>query len=227
MEEETDLFLNREEAGFLLAKKLKNLGFSKNALVLAIPRGGIIVGKAVANSLGAELDIIIAKKLGAPGNPELAIGAVGQEGEAMLNKDLIASLKVSDSYIAQEIKKQKREAKRREEFFHHGRRQKKIAGRVVILVDDGVATGSTVLAAASIIKNRNPKKLVLAVPVASIQTVKSLEKIFDRLVVLKTPADFGAVGSFYRNFPQVEDWQVKQILEETKAKNEIKVPKED
>jgi len=206
------LFLDREEAGLHLAEKLKSLGFPKEVLVLAIPRGGVVVGKVVADILGAELDLVAARKLGAPGNPELAIGAVGQEGEAVLDKDLIFNLGVSDSYIKKEIKSQRKEAERRESFFRQGKKPKKIVGRVVILVDDGIATGSTVLAAARIIKAKKPKKLVLAVPVAPAQTVKDLERNFDQLVISETPADFGAVGRFYQSFPQVEDEEVKELL---------------
>jgi putative phosphoribosyl transferase len=211
-ENQAPFFQDRKEAGFKLGQKLKSLGFSQEVLILAIPRGGVVVGKRVADILGAEFDIIAARKLQAPANPELAIGAVGQEGRAVLDKDLIAELSVSHSYLKAEIKRQRKEAKRREDFFRHGKKPQKISGRVVILVDDGIATGSTVLAAAKIIKSQKPKKLVLAVPVAPLQTIKELEKNFDQLVILETPADFGAVGRFYQNFPQFEDWEVKKIL---------------
>jgi len=205
-------FLDREEAGLLLAERLKNLGFSKEALILAIPRGGVQVGKVISSVLGAELDVICLMKLGAPGNPELAIGAVGQKGVAVLDRDLINNLRVSSSYIKEEIKRKRQEAERREFFFRQGKAPLKVTGRIVILVDDGIATGSTVLAASKMLKVQKPKKLVLAVPVAPLETVKDLENRFDQLVILKTPREFGAVGRFYQKFPQIEDWQVKEML---------------
>lgn len=209
-----DLFLNRQEAGHQLGQRLKQLGFTHNCLVLAVPRGGVVVGKAVADILGAKLDVICSRKLRAPFNPELAIGAVGQDGQVVIDQDLVAGLGVSSSYMKKEIERQRKEAKRREDFFRQGREFPKIKGRIVILVDDGIATGSTVLAAAKIIKSQKPKKLVLAVPVAPAQTVGDLKKNFDQLVILETPTEFGAVGRFYQHFPQVEDWEVKKILNE-------------
>ncbi|OGD86707.1 hypothetical protein A2Z23_03105 [Candidatus Curtissbacteria bacterium RBG_16_39_7] len=206
------LFQDRKEAGFLLAEKLKDLGFARDVLILGIPRGGVVVAKAVADILGADLDVICARKLGAPGNPELAIGAVGQEGKAVLDRELIGDLGVPGSYIKKEIEKQRKEAKRREIFFRKKRKPLEVLGREVILVDDGIATGSTVLAAGKIIKAKNPKKLVLAVPVAPLRTIGDLEGNFDQLVILETPADFGAVGRFYQSFPQVEDGEVKKLL---------------
>ncbi len=209
------IFKDRLEAGELLAKKLRKYK-GGDTLILAIPRGGVVVAAEVAKELKAPLDLIIIRKLGAPGNPELAIGATTSYGSLVLDKELISKLKISKQYIEEEHQKQLLEAKRREKVFRSGRKQSKILGKNVILIDDGLATGSTIIAAITEIKQKSPKKLILAVPVAPKSTMKRIEPEVDSLISLSTPENFYAIGQFYSSFPQVSDEEVIRFLNEGK-----------
>lgn len=205
------VFKDRIEAGKKLAKKFKT---TKNLVVLAIPRGGVVLGAEIAKKLKAPLDIIVARKLGAPGSPELAIGAVTADGEMNLDEELIERIGVDYGYILKEQEEQMKEAARREEVYRERRPKPNLKGKTVILVDDGLATGATMEAAVKSAKASRVSKIIVAVPVAPRDTAAHFEKIVDEVVVLDVPEIFGAVGEFYSDFLQVSDEQVIEILRE-------------
>jgi len=204
------LFKNRTEAGKRLASKLRDV--AKNAIILAVPRGGVVVGFEIAHTLNFPLDIIITKKIGAPGNPELAIGAVAEDGTYLLDGGLVQMLGVSRSFIEAEIERQKTEIKRRLLTYRGDAPDLRIEGLTVILVDDGVATGSTLKAALRSLKNRGAKSVVVAVPVGPLDTISELQQEADRVVFLSTPDPFYAIGEFYENFEQTTDEEVIELL---------------
>jgi putative phosphoribosyl transferase len=206
------LFANRTDAGKRLVTSLQNI--SKNALVLAVPRGGVVVGFEIAHSLNLPLDIIITKKIGAPENPELAIGAVAEDGTLLLDEKLVEMLSVPQSYFNEEVERQKAEIKRRLKRYRGDLPSPEIVGREVILVDDGVATGSTLKAALRSLKNRGAKPIVIAVPVGPLETVSELKKEADRVVCLLTPEPFYAIGEFYEDFEQTTDMEVIDLLKQ-------------
>lgn len=206
------IFKNRQEAGKQLAGGLSLYKDGKDTVVLGIPRGGVVVAAAVAKELGAPLDIVVARKIGAPGHAELAIGAVDSTGQVFLNEELVARLGVGADYLEKVKKEEKREARRREEVFRAGRPPLSLTNKVVIVVDDGIATGATATAALRSVKAQNPRRLILAVPVAPPETVAALRGEVDELVVLAVPSDFAAVGHFYEAFPQVSDEEVVALL---------------
>lgn len=209
-------FLDREEAGFLLGELLKDRGILKDVLVFGIPRGGVVVAYHAAKVLGSKLDIVSVKKLTAPQNLELAIGAVGPNGKPVLDKDLIEALGVSKEYLKIEIKTKRKEAKERESFFRGGRPKFDIFGKDVVIIDDGVATGATVKAAGNLLRGEKPTRLILATPVVAKKRMEELKDVFDNIVALLIPNDFSAVGQFYRNFTPVSDEEVKRLLENKK-----------
>jgi predicted phosphoribosyltransferase len=170
------------------------------------------VAAEIARALEAELDVIVARKLGSPISPELAIGAVTADGERYLNADVLAMFDVSDAYLSRETEVQRRDAERREARFRGGRPPPAIAGRVVIVVDDGLATGATMIAAVRSVRRRRPAFLVVAVPVASRTAATLLRDEADELVCLGVPEEFGAVGQFYRDFGQTDDEEVLRLL---------------
>ena len=207
------VYTNREAAGQMLARRLMSYAHT-DAVVLGIPRGGVPVAKEVADALDAPLDVIVVRKLGAPGQPELGIGAVvdGDHPRAIFSQDIIEYLGVSDEYIEAEIARQLKEVNRRETAYRGGRAKVPINGKTVIVVDDGIATGSSVRAALRGVRRQKPKRLILAIPVAPAESIEALRSDADEIVCLETPEDFFAVGQFYRDFRQVSDDQVKAIL---------------
>ena len=205
-------FHDRREAGRLLAKELDSLRGDKNVIVLGIPRGGVVVAYEVAQALGAPLDIYITRKIGAPYNPELAIGAVAGDGTLILDRSLMAHVGASETYVQQETEEQRKEIARRLAAYRGKRPGLEVKDKVVVLVDDGVATGSTVLAALRALRQRQPKQLILAIPVAPADTVATLEKEADRVVCLHAPVTFWAVGAFYEVFEQTSDAEVVRLL---------------
>lgn len=206
------MFIDREDAGRKLAARLSYLK-DEDAVVLAIPRGGVVVGVQVAKELSLPLGLIIPRKIGAPGNPELAIGAVAGIGAAFLNEQLIKTLNVSEEYIKKEIKHQLDEIKRREQIYLQGKSPIPVEGKIALVVDDGLATGATAIAAVRALRLQKPSKIILAVPVAPFDSKEALGKEADEVVVLDVPPVFYAVGQFYENFEQTSDEEVKQILE--------------
>jgi len=195
----------------MLAEKLSHYQ-GRQPLVLAVPRGGVVVAEPVWNKLGGELDLIITRKIGAPYQPELAIGAVAGNGFTMLNDQLVSRLQVDKKYINETVDKELAEIRRRLKDYRGNRPLPEIDGRLVILIDDGVATGYTLLAALRSLQEKSLSKLVLSVPVGPPDTFSLLEREVDELVYLEAPASFAAVGQFYREFGQVSDNEVKAVL---------------
>ena len=205
------MFLDRVEAGQKLAEKLlkyKEMG----PIVLAIPRGGVVVASEVASALSCDFDLVIPRKIGAPNNPELAVGALAKEGAVILNKELTKSLNISPDYLREEIEKQVIEIKRRRQKYLGDRSSIDLRGKTVILVDDGLATGYTSLAAIKAVREDKPEKVVLAVPVAPREAIERLKTEVEELICLETPELFFAVGQFYYDFAQTTDEQVVEIL---------------
>ncbi|MDO8885788.1 phosphoribosyltransferase [Candidatus Oleimmundimicrobium sp.] len=205
------MFIDRVDAGKQLAKSLVDYK-GKNVVVLGIPRGGVVIAKEVAKALNAPMGLVLPRKIGAPGNPELAIGALASKDTVMINEQLKNSLRVSDNYIKEEIEKQVLEIKRRRDKYLSNRPSLDLKDKVVILVDDGLATGYTASVAIKEVQSKRPKKLILAVPVSSKDTYERLKKEVDELICLHTPEFFYAVGQFYLNFSQVSDNEVIEIL---------------
>lgn len=207
-------FKDRTDASQQLAQKLTWLKGS-DIIVLAIPRGGVVVGDIIARSLNARLDVVVPRKLGAPNNPELAIGAVMHDGSSYLNDYVINALNIDKEYIKYEIGEQVREIERRLVLFRKSK-DYDLANKVVVLVDDGIATGATMMVAITWVKRQKPKMVVLATPVVPREVAKMLEQRVDKIVVLISPSEFGAVGEFYENFSQVSDEEVVAILQKYK-----------
>ncbi len=207
------LFEDRREAGKALARELAAFRGQENALVLGIPRGGVVVAREVAEALDVPLDVYITRKIGAPYNPELAVGAVASDGTLILDHQLAKRLGVSQDYIDAESERQEREIKRRMSEYRGDRPGLELKGKVVILVDDGVATGATTLATIEAIRTQKPSKLVLAVPVGPRDTIQRLKQKVDELYCLHAPEVFWAVGAFYNVFDQTSDDEVKALLE--------------
>ena len=211
-------FNDRVEAGKRLASELADFA-GKDAIVLAIPRGGVVVGSEIAKALDLPLDVIIPRKVGAPDNPELAIGAVAEDGTIILDKQLVAYLGVPQDYISEESERQKREIERRLKLYRQNEPYPNLQRRDVILVDDGIATGSTMKAALASVKNRGAKTVTVAVPVGPPSTIEELEKQADRVVCPYTPEYFQAIGQFYNDFDQTTDEEVIQLLKESKQRS--------
>ena len=206
-------FADRSEAGRRLADKLLHLK-NRQPLVLALPRGGVAVGFEIAGALDAPLDIVLVRKIGAPWQPELALGAVtdGAGHETFIDRDLVASLDVSDVYIEEETARQLEEIERRRKSYCEGRPALQVAGRTAIVVDDGIATGATMRVALQAVRRRGPARVVLAVPVAPPDTLAALGEVADEAVCLETPIGLGAIGFYYRDFHQMSDREVTELL---------------
>ncbi len=204
------MFLNREEAGILLSKRLVKAKGIKNAIVVAIPRGGVVVGKLVSSILQIPLSALIVKKIGAPHNQELAIGAAGSDGTVYWDEDILTSLSVSDEEKQKLLNDTLKSIQQKERDL--GLKKLNVTGQDVILVDDGVATGATAVAAALVLKKMGVKKIILATPLISRRTKKEISPHFSKIISVTMPRDFQAVGQFYKEFPQVEDDEVKETL---------------
>lgn len=214
------MFADRHDAGVQLAQQLLQYrDLQPQAVVLGLPRGGVVAAAEVATALNAELDVLVVRKIGAPHQAELAIGAVtnGEQPQVFLNRELIEALGVDDGYLNQEIARQHEEVRRRQEFYRRGRPPVPIEGRVVIVVDDGIATGATVRAGIAALRKKNPARIVLAVPVAAPDSLRMLQQDVDEIVCLYAPSNFMAVGRFYSNFEQTTDEEVIALLEGAKA----------
>jgi putative phosphoribosyl transferase len=205
-------FSDRIDAGKRLASTLKKLTF-KDGIVLAIPRGGVVVGFEIAQALKLPLDVIIPRKVGAPNNPELAIGAMTEDGTIILDSNLVAYLGVTKEYIRDESERQKLEIKRRLKVYRQDLPYPSLKGLDVIIVDDGIATGSTMKAALASVKNRGAFSVTIAIPVGPPSTIEELKRVADNVVSLFTPEYFQAIGQFYADFSQTTDQEVIQLLE--------------
>ncbi len=204
-------FRDRIDAGNLLAERLAKHGYAP-ATVLGIPRGGVILADIVAKKLAADFDIVIPRKLGAPENEELAIGAVMEDGTSYINRYIVSALRIPQHYIESERVRQAAEIRRRSAAYRKPDLSYNIADKNVIIVDDGIATGATVIASARWARKQHPLSLTIAVPVAPSQSVEILEQEYDSVIVLHMPHDFGSVGQFYEEFGPVSDDQVTQIM---------------
>lgn len=206
-------FADRAAAGRALAEELQQLGLER-PVVQALPRGGVPVGFEIAAVLRAPLDLVLVRKIGAPGQPELAVGAVvdGSRPETVLNRDIVRHLGLSERWIEAAAAQQLEEIERRRRTYFEGRRRVPVEGRTAIVVDDGIATGATMQAALHATRRSGPKTLVLAVPVAPPDTLERLRRDCDRVVCLAAPASFTAVGSYYDDFTQVDDETVIRLL---------------
>ena len=207
----SELFKDRQEAGALLAEELAGYR-GKNAVVLGIPRGGIIIARELAGELEADLDIVLARKLLTPGERELAMGSVSEDGRVFLNDEVVQGFGVDNALIQKEKAAQMAEITRRRDLVRGILLKVSLKGRIVIVTDDGVATGATIQAAFWSVRQEGPAKLIGAIPVGSEDTIRRLAGDVDEMFCLRTPPFFSAVGQFYRYFNQVEDDEVLKIL---------------
>ncbi len=211
------LFRDRTEAGRLLAARLEKYAGKPDVIVLALPRGGVPVAYEVAKALHAPMDVFVVRKLGIPGQEELAMGAVATGGMRVLNDQVVRGLGIPEYVIDAVVNWETEELKRRERLYRGDRPPADVRGKTVILVDDGLATGSTMLAAVRALREQGPARIVVAVPVASPDTCELLKAHVDEVVCAATPDPFYAVGLWYRDFSQTTDEEVRELLQRTAA----------
>jgi putative phosphoribosyl transferase len=205
-------FQDRAQAGRLLAKKLAKYARRENVLVLGIPRGGVPVAFQVAQALHVPLDVFICRKLGVPGQEELALGAVASGGVRVLNDEIIGLLGISPAKIEQIAALQQGELERRERTYRGDRPPLDVRGKIAILIDDGIATGASMLAALTALRRLEPARIVVAVPVAPLSTIERLRQTADEVACVDTPEEFYAIGQFYEGFSQTTDEEVCELL---------------
>ncbi len=208
----TERFRDRRDGGVHLARMLREYANRPDVVVLALPRGGVPVAFEVATELAAPLDIFVVRKLGAPGHPELAMGAIATAGAVYLNRDVIADLGVSDEAVAETIERERRELERRERSYRGDRPPVDVAGRTVIVVDDGLATGASVRVAVEALGRAQPAKVVVAVPVGAAETCAWLAEVAGDVICCRTPYPFYGVGAWYERFEQLSDDNVRAYL---------------
>jgi putative phosphoribosyl transferase len=206
------IFKDRKDAAVKLSSRLSHYKDKEDVIVLAFPRRWVVTGFHISNSLNCPLDIIIIRKIGFPGNPELAIGAVSETGTVVLNEDIISSYRISEEYIKSEIKRQQEIISKRKALYRGGKGIPTLQGKTIILVDDSIATGATMKAAIEAIKNENIARLIIAVPVSAPDSAEEIKEMVDEWVCLETPHFFNAVGSFYEDFSEVSDREVIELL---------------
>lgn len=205
------MFEDRQEAGKLLAERLKEFK-DQDPVILALPRGGLPIGRAVAEALGAPLDVVVARKIGAPGNEEFAIGAVTARGHRVLNEHVLRQLMLPPGHLERETERQRRVAEQREARYRGVHTPHDLKGRTAILVDDGIATGMTMRAAIEDVRAQGPRRIVVAAPVMPPDTYVEMQKLADRVVAHLVPPEFYAVGQFYQDFTQVTDDEAEALL---------------
>ena len=213
------LFQDRFEAGRVLASRLRQFSGRHDVVVLALPRGGVPVGYEVAQALHAPLDVFVVRKLGTPGQEELAMGALAPGGITVLNREVIQALEIPQQIIDAAVGREQSELERREREYRGGRPAADVKGRTVIVVDDGLATGSSMRVAARALRKEGATVIVVAVPVAARSTCEEFEGEADQLICAATPEPFWAVGQWYRNFTQTTDDEVRELLARAAARS--------
>ena len=210
-----DRFLDRSDAGKKLAEKLKNYQNGKDLIVLGLPRGGIPVAYEVAKALKAPLDVFLVRKLGLPNQPELAMGAIASGGVRVMNENVVRRSGVSEQQVEEIVNEEQKKLQEREEIYRGARPEIGIHGKTVLLVDDGLATGASMQAAVSALKEFDPEKIVVAVPTAPRDTCQEFESLVDEVVCLRTPSPFWGVGGSCQNFSQTSNEEVRELLEKS------------
>jgi len=209
------MFKDRVEAGKRLVEKLKaDLGVinPREAIVLGIPRGGLAIGKEISLALKLPFDCLIIKKIPAPENKELAIGAVGEGGVVVWEEKICQDLRVSTEYKQEIVKKKISEFEKKENDFRYGKDVSNLKGKLIIIVDDGIATGATIKAAVAVVKNFSPKEIIIAVPIIALETLPEIKKMVDRIIYLEAPEMFFSLEQFYEDFRQLTDEEARKIL---------------
>lgn len=214
------LFLDRQDAGKQLAQQLKGYKNHPDVIVLALPRGGVVIGYEICKALNAPLDLILVRKLGVPWQEELALGAIATHHIKVINKDILATFPISQAVIDSLISKEQAELERRNRLYRKGKPFPCLDDKIVILADDGIATGATMKAAIKVAKTMHPQKIIVAVPLASSSIYKEMSGESVDLKVLETPEPFYGIGMWYANFPQLTDQEVIHILDKAHKKSE-------
>lgn len=207
------VFLSREDAADQLADMLQKYKDNKESIIIALPRGGVVLGHILAKKLHLPLDIVAPRKIGAPNNPELAIGAIC-EGKVFLNTQLVKIMGIDSVYIEKISEKEKKEEERRIKLYRKNKKPLNLKNKIVILIDDGIATGATIHVAIDAIRQHKPAKIIVAIPVASPEAIQKIKEIVNEVICLQTPAEFMAISQFYKQFPQIEDEKVIKLLQE-------------
>ncbi len=207
------VFKNRVHAGQVLSEKLSEYSGKKEVIILALPRGGVPVAFEVSRKLGVEMDLLLVRKLGVPGNEELAMGAIASDNIKVLNEDIIRSLQIPDKKIDQVTASEKKELERRNNIYRANRPIPDLRNRTVILIDDGLATGATMRAAAEAVRTKEPSQIIVAVPTCSPDAYNSLKDVTDEIICAISPEPFFGVGRWYEDFRQVSDKEVCDIME--------------
>jgi putative phosphoribosyl transferase len=220
------IYRDRIEAGKRLAEHLKDYANRHDVLVLALPRGGVPVASEVANALHAPLDIFLVRKLGVPGQEELAMGAIATGGVRVLNEDVVGYLDIPGEVIDAVVEDEERELERRERLYRDNRPPPDVRERTVILVDDGLATGSTMRAAAAALRKQQPARIVVAVPVSAAETCDEFRMEVDEIICAAMPEPFQGVGLWYEDFSQTTDQEVRDLLEKSARRQRVNVKKE-
>jgi putative phosphoribosyl transferase len=215
--ESESLYRDRRHAGRILASRLERYAGVLDLIVLALPRGGVPIGYEVATRLHAPLDVFVVRKLGLPGNEELAMGAVASGGVQVLNEDILDEFDVTDSDIAAVTSRELTELARRERAYRGDLPRLELSNRTVILVDDGLATGATMTAAVLGVRQHAPRRVVVGVPIASPSTCEEMSELVDDMVCAATPEHFASVGAWYANFEQTTDTEVRTLLDAARA----------
>jgi predicted phosphoribosyltransferase len=213
------IYRDRRHAGKVLARALASYDHRDDVVVLGLPRGGVPVAFEVAKALGAPLDIFVVRKLGVPGYPELAMGAIASGGIKVLNRELVETLGIPDDRVNAVIEAETRELLRREREYRGNRQPVDVKDRTVILVDDGLATGASMQAAVAALRRRQPRQIVVGVPIAAPSTCEEVGRLADDIVCAATPEPFYSVGLWYEDFSQVSDQEVREVLEQAAQRN--------
>jgi predicted phosphoribosyltransferase len=215
------IYRNRTDAGKFLAEHLREYANREDVLVLALPRGGVPVASEVAKALDAPLDIFLVRKLGVPGHEELAMGAIASGGVRVLNDDVVNYLQIPAGVIDAVTATEQKELERREAAYRGNRPEVEVKGKTIILVDDGLATGSTMRAAAAALREKDPAKIVVAVPVSASQTCDEYRMGVDEIICAKVPEPFMGVGMWYRDFSQTTDEEVSELLAQAEGMGSV------